>query len=121
MSKDSFQEQIDLFISRNIVDNHGSWTADSGFRGLFLDIYEQRNLAFQIIATELDLTLLPKEEIKPGDLYLAGRNTGPHLLTCNFVKTGCVFPKESAYPYDIRECVKVVENTPTPPHSKNRE
>ena len=46
---------------------------------------------------------------QPGDSYLAGRNTGPHLLTCNKLdlEVGCVFPMENAYPFDLHEVIKV--------------
>jgi len=50
-----------------------------------------------------------EKEIREGDLYIGERNTGPHLLIAREVKMGSVFPKENAYPYDIGECVKVVE------------
>lgn len=33
-------------------------------------------------AKELGLELLYGEPIRPGDMYLAARNTGPKLLTC---------------------------------------
>ena len=45
--------------------------------------------------------------IEAGDTYLAGRNTGPHLLTCDFVKGDVIYPKEIAYPFDRWECVKI--------------
>lgn len=48
------------------------------------------------------------DEIAPGDVYLAQRNTGPKLLTCAFVKMGAVFPEETDYPYDLHECARVV-------------
>ncbi len=51
--------------------------------------------------------ILSDEEIKPGDLYLAIRNTGPHLLECKEVKDNLVFPT-TGYPYDICECKKVI-------------
>lgn len=46
------------------------------------------------------------EEINPGDLYLAERNTGVKLLTCqrHNLDAGCVFPVENAYVYDTCEC-----------------
>lgn len=64
--------------------------------------------------------------IAPGDMYLAGRNTGIHLLKCHSVKMrscGCETPNmfcvdwvyadppESAYPYDGYECVKIIYAT----------
>lgn len=50
-------------------------------------------------------------EIKTGDLYVAERNAGPKLLTAKRIdlKIGCIFPTCDAYPYDLGECVKVVE------------
>ena len=48
-------------------------------------------------------------EIKPGDLYVAERNTGPKLLTAGDIKYSCIFPTTIDYPYDIWECVKVHE------------
>ena len=56
------------------------------------------------------------QDLQPGDSYVAQRNTGPHLLTVAFVKetlgdqdqwAGAVYPVESAYPFDLHECVKV--------------
>ena len=49
------------------------------------------------------------EPISPGDMYLAGRNTGVKLLTCWKVNEDlfCIHPKEKAYPYDFSECFKV--------------
>ena len=54
-------------------------------------------------------------ELKPGDSYMAERNTGPKLLTVKEVKetlgggkyAGAVYPMENEYPYDLPECVKV--------------
>jgi hypothetical protein len=46
-------------------------------------------------------------ELQPGDLYIAERNTGPHLLTVKRVEIGAVFPTTPDYPFDIDECVKV--------------
>lgn len=48
-------------------------------------------------------------ELQPDDLYVAERNTGPHLLTCREVneELGCVYATTSAYPFDTNECVKV--------------
>ncbi len=50
-------------------------------------------------------------EIRPGDLYVAERNTGPHLLTAKKInlEIGCIFPTDDAYPYNLHECVKVRE------------
>lgn len=60
-------------------------------------------------ATLLGVELVD-EGIKPGDLYLAGRNTGPHLLTCkNVDPRNWINAVEPAYSFDTWECVKVVE------------
>ena len=48
-------------------------------------------------------------DIGPGDLYLAGRDTGLHLLTCREVGTGCIHATTWAYSFDLWECVKVKE------------
>lgn len=50
-------------------------------------------------------------EITQGDIYLAKRNTGWKLLTCreNKIAKGYIVPMENAYPYNTRECYKVVE------------
>lgn len=56
-----------------------------------------------------------EKEILPGDLYIAERNTGPQLLTAErIVKEeslcgGYIIPTTMNYPYDLPECVKVVE------------
>lgn len=56
--------------------------------------------------------------IRTGDLYIAERNTGPHLLTAaQVVEPGegpnghgnWVVATTPAYPFDIWECVPVVE------------
>ena len=60
-------------------------------------------------ASDLDLKLCFDEEIKPGDMYIALRNTGPRLLTCLKVCDGYILNVEHEYPYDIHECVKVIE------------
>lgn len=45
----------------------------------------------------------------PGQLYIAKRNTGWHLLTCALVQDGYVVPVEDAYYYDVHECYCVKE------------
>jgi hypothetical protein len=71
----------------------------------------RRTKQIEEAASELGLQLLWKDSLKPGDLYLACRNTGPQLLTVKSVNEehGYVIPVENAYPYDIHECVKVTE------------
>ena len=50
------------------------------------------------------------DKIQARDLYLAERNTGPQLLTCQFVneEDGWIAPMEAAYLYDTCECIKVI-------------
>ena len=58
----------------------------------------------------LDLVWLPYSKLEAGDIYLAGRNVKPFLLTVKEVdyKIGCVFAQElNANPYNIGECYKV--------------
>ena len=52
-------------------------------------------------------------DIESGDLYIAERNTGPHLLTCKYrdVERGYIVPTTLAYLYNTCECVKVVEKS----------
>ncbi len=48
--------------------------------------------------------------IKPGDMYLAGRNTGIKLLTCLSVhERDWIVPTTMAYSFDTWECRKVVD------------
>lgn len=53
------------------------------------------------------------KSLRHGDLYVACRNTGWELLTCNKVeKEKCwVEPMEEAYFYDTHECHKVISMT----------
>lgn len=46
-----------------------------------------------------------------GDIYVAERNSGPKLLTCerHDHTNGWIVPRENDYPYDTWECVKVKE------------
>lgn len=48
------------------------------------------------------------DPIQPGDTYVAGRNTGPHLLTCQSIGDGFIVPVEAAYCFDLHECRKVL-------------
>lgn len=50
-------------------------------------------------------------DLRPGDMYVAKRNTGWELLTCEYVNLegGWVMPKETAYLYDLHECLKVID------------
>ncbi len=54
------------------------------------------------------LVKMDKGEIQPGDLYVAERNTGPHLLTARAIGDGCIHATTMAYSFDIWECVKVM-------------
>lgn len=58
---------------------------------------------------ENGLIIDDEAEIKPGDLYLAGRNTEPHILTCkNVDPRGWIIPQEKyQYSFDLHECVKI--------------
>lgn len=51
--------------------------------------------------------------IEPGDDYLAERNTGPQLMVCKSVNLidGWIVPEGVGYPYDLNECVKVINMT----------
>ena len=53
------------------------------------------------------------KSLRHGDLYVANRNTGWELLTCNRVeeKECWVEPMEKAYLYDTWECYKVIKMT----------
>lgn len=59
------------------------------------------------ILKEFHLVEVPGE-IKPGDFYIAERNT-TQLLQCKEVKDNLVIPTCNAYPYNKWECVKVGE------------
>ena len=53
------------------------------------------------------------DQLSPGDLYVAKRNTGWHLAKCKYVDRngGWVMPEPplSIYSYDCHECAKVKE------------
>lgn len=72
--------------------------------GIFLN--KQETEAF---AVENRLKLAWFVPIRPGDIYLARRNTGYHLLSCDRLGEACIHAKENAYPFDFSECVKVLE------------
>ena len=48
-------------------------------------------------------------DIQPGDLYVAGRNSGPKLLTAKNIFRGCVYSREGSYPFNYSECHRVEE------------
>jgi len=54
------------------------------------------------------LLTMSDEEIKAGDTYVAGRNTGPHLFTAREIKNECIFPRELGYAFDVGESRKVI-------------
>ena len=61
------------------------------------------------IAAEYGLCAV-NEAIKPGDLYLAKKNTGPHLLTCRENNGSFIVPEEkNVYWFDVCYCVKIVD------------
>jgi len=83
------------------------------------DLYKARSYATVKVLREggvvdLDGLFLVRApgDIAPGDMYVAERNTGPHLLTAKYLKMGAVFPTTQHYPFDTTECVKVAEWTP---------
>ena len=68
----------------------------------------------QTIEMEGIILTLDKSNLTEGDTYIAGRNTGPHLLTVKEViynelgNPDFVIPKEqNKYFYDIGECYKI--------------
>jgi regulation of enolase protein 1 (concanavalin A-like superfamily) len=62
----------------------------------------------EAFAAQNDFHLQWDAPIKPGDMYLAKRNTGFKLLTCLELGVGCVHPVEKGYSFDFDECVLVV-------------
>lgn len=57
-------------------------------------------------AQDLGATLLPNEQLAPGDYYFAHRNGPVKLLKVREIKNGYVVPEETDYCYDVHECVK---------------
>jgi hypothetical protein len=78
-----------------------------------MDMDEFRSLlrtgASEIEFEGMPVRLCRGEPLAPGDTYLAGRNTGPHLLTVREVyeDQGFATNVENAYPFDLRHCIKV--------------
>lgn len=58
------------------------------------------------LAESLDVEIEDKAP-EPGELYIAGRNTEPKLLTAKRIDKGCVFPEGNAYPYNTGECFRL--------------
>lgn len=58
-------------------------------------------------ADKWGLFLKWNEPIRPGNLYLAKRNTGVKFLTCQCLGNGYVMSEENEYSYDFNECVLV--------------
>jgi len=68
--------------------------------------YQQRQ---EIRAADYGLCAV-NEAIKPGDLYLAKKNTGPHLLTCRENNGSFIVPEEkNVYWFNVCDCVKIVD------------
>ena len=71
-------------------------------------------MAIKERADELGLKT-SSDPIQPGDTYLAERNTGPVILVCakvvnnEFGKPSYIVPNTLAYPFDVCECIKIVE------------
>lgn len=60
----------------------------------------------------MKINLMFYAPIKPGDMYVAKRNTGWKLLTCKEVDNvnGFIVPVEpNAYYFDTHECIKVID------------
>ena len=55
----------------------------------------------------LGFSVFPDEEIKPGDFYVAKRNTAIELFEAKFIGYSLIFSKEMDYPFNLDECVKV--------------
>ena len=70
---------------------------------------EKNRLDDRIIVIEGMDVVVSKEEIQPGDVYVAKRNTGWKILTAREIGNGCIHSVESGYSFDIRECFKVVK------------
>ena len=68
----------------------------------------KRLRAGETIEIEGALVRMASGDLAPGDMYIAERNSGPHLA---FVKSihedGWVIPNSNIYPFDLHECVKV--------------
>ena len=64
------------------------------------------HVAENSVDAEMETSLL----LHPGDLYMARRNTGWHLLTCRTVQVSqhFVVPMEVAYCFDTWECYRVL-------------
>jgi hypothetical protein len=65
-------------------------------------------------ATEIEFEGVPVrlcrgERLHPGDTYMAGFNTGPHLLTVREVyeDQGFATNVENKYPFNLINCIKV--------------
>jgi len=64
-------------------------------------------------AKELGVEVAPVvccDQMTPGEMYLAHRNGPVKLLTClkDDRENGWVLNKEGDYPYDTRECFRIV-------------
>jgi hypothetical protein len=71
-------------------------------------MYPIRREECEQLAEELDVEIESKRP-EPGEFYIAGRNTGPKLLTCAEVDEdlGCIHAEEDAYSFDLHECYRL--------------
>ncbi len=86
----------------------GKYSCGSGFRFRAWRLPEV--VQFEGVTLVLDTDRDYK--IEEGDTYIAGRNTGPQILTCrkncDGFGEGWIRPEENAYSYDTHECRRVL-------------
>lgn len=86
----------------------GKYPCGDGFRFGAWNLPE----TVQFEGATLVLTADRDYKIEEGDTYIAGRNTGPQILTCrkncDGFDEGWIQPEENAYSYDTWECRKVL-------------
>lgn len=85
---------------------------DACCRGVQIDPPPKPSISLKIKEVEGVKFLVDySAEIKPGDSYIAERNTGPKLLTCGYIHPKhWVSPVEQyAYCFDTWECAKVLK------------
>lgn len=58
-------------------------------------------------AEENGLIIYWDAPIRPGDIYIAKRNTGWNIYTARSLGDAFIISMEFGYPYDFNECVKV--------------
>jgi len=79
--------------------------------------FEGATLVCEKIEYEWDYcSLIEFKNLKPGDTYIGKRNTGWHMSTVSgdnlwelTRKNGYIYGEGNIYPYNIRECLKVLE------------